>query len=425
MTSLWPHWPWLLAMGGLIACSAFFSGSEAALFSLRWPDRCALSIGSPSQQVADRLLRDPDRLLSSVLFWNLMINVVYFSIASVVGLALKSSALAEFSRLSLSRSARWCRSLSWEKCYPRAWPSLDPRAFASWVGLPLAATVRIVDPVMPWLRAVNRISRRIVWPSAAQEQSLDVADLERAIELSQPNRALAEQEEVVLRKLIGLSELEVQEWMRPRSHIKAFHPPVSLEDLVGAQLDSDVLLITEPDSDEIVSAIPLWEIQALPVEHVERMAREVLVVPWCTRVADAFEQMHRNKNTVCVVVNELGESLGILTLLDILDTVFSPHHHRSDRLLRRTAVHESGTGLVAGVGNDEPSPVGDGCFSVQLPPTRNVTMGGVVYELLERAPERDDCLRWGDLAIRVLRTGSPSELLLEVQSHASEPEVDA
>ena len=73
--------PWLLAMTVLICGSAFFSGSEAALFYLRPADLRRLNAGSTSARVAAGLLKDPDRLLSAVLFWNLVINVTYFAIA--------------------------------------------------------------------------------------------------------------------------------------------------------------------------------------------------------------------------------------------------------------------------------------------------------------------------------------------------------
>jgi hypothetical protein len=66
-----------------------FSGSEAALFSLRWPDRRAMEKGSSPQRIAVDLLGDPDRLLSAVLFWNLTVNLAYFALASVVALRLE------------------------------------------------------------------------------------------------------------------------------------------------------------------------------------------------------------------------------------------------------------------------------------------------------------------------------------------------
>ena len=81
--------PWLIAMVVLIACSAFFSASEAALFSLRQQDRRFLKAGTRAQRLAADLLDDPDRLLSAVLFWNLLVNVAYFTITSIVSLGLE------------------------------------------------------------------------------------------------------------------------------------------------------------------------------------------------------------------------------------------------------------------------------------------------------------------------------------------------
>ena len=78
--------PWLIALVVLIACSAFFSGSEAALFYLRWEDRRRLASGGSAQRAAFKLLRNPDRLLSAVLLWNLAINMTYFGISSIVAL---------------------------------------------------------------------------------------------------------------------------------------------------------------------------------------------------------------------------------------------------------------------------------------------------------------------------------------------------
>ncbi|MFP6667291.1 MAG: CNNM domain-containing protein, partial [Pirellulales bacterium] len=71
--------PWLIAMVVLIFCSAFFSSSEAALFFLSRRDREQLAAGNHAQRLAARLLADSERLLTAILFWNLLINIVYFA----------------------------------------------------------------------------------------------------------------------------------------------------------------------------------------------------------------------------------------------------------------------------------------------------------------------------------------------------------
>ena len=89
MDSLLQLLPMLAAMVVLMACSGFFSASEAALFYLSPRDRRGMTSGTPGEQAATNLLQDPDRLLSAVLFWNLVINVAYFAIASVCSIRLE------------------------------------------------------------------------------------------------------------------------------------------------------------------------------------------------------------------------------------------------------------------------------------------------------------------------------------------------
>jgi Mg2+/Co2+ transporter CorB len=79
----------MAAMALLLGFSALFSASEAALFVLRPRDRRAMKRGSAAERAADRLLDDPERLLSAILFWNLLINTAYFALASIAAIRLE------------------------------------------------------------------------------------------------------------------------------------------------------------------------------------------------------------------------------------------------------------------------------------------------------------------------------------------------
>ena len=59
-------------------------------------------------------------------------------------------------------------------------------------------------------------------------------------------------------------------------------------------------------------------------------------VPWCATVADVLGAM-LGRRQVAAVVNEHGETVGILSFDDILDTIFSGTPSRSERLLRQGA----------------------------------------------------------------------------------------
>jgi len=66
----------LLALGGLLVLSAFFSGTEIALFSLSKLQLRHLRQEHPGPgQIISELLDQPHRLLSTILFGNTVVNV--------------------------------------------------------------------------------------------------------------------------------------------------------------------------------------------------------------------------------------------------------------------------------------------------------------------------------------------------------------
>ncbi len=411
MHSLIAFAPWLIAMGLLAFASAFFSASEAALFYLTRHDRRRLASGNRAQRIAAGLLADPDRLLGAVLFWNLLANLTYFTIVSITGLALQRQGMAAHAGLFAAASLLVLIVLA--EMLPKSLAVLKPRAVASLVGIPLALLVRLVDPVLPVFRMVNLLSQRLIWPTFKPEPYLQVGDLERAVDLSTSDAALVAHEHTVLQGLVSLSAIRVDELMRPRSRIRAFHPPVALLDLGGQLPESGYLLLTEADNDEVAGWVRLPSLSFIPDEHLESLARPVAYVPWCTTVAQALETMQQGQRQVAAVVNELGETVGVLTLDDILDTIFSPTSSRSERLLKRLPIRQVGPGVwhVTGMTSIRRLVRQFRCERLE---SKSVTVAGVIQEALERLPQPGDRCRWGEFQFRVLEVPDSGQLLVEL-----------
>jgi CBS domain containing-hemolysin-like protein len=274
--------------------------------------------------------------------------------------------------------------------------------------------VRLLDPVMPALRTVNLLSRRLFWQRFKPEPYLHVRDLERAVELSTADAALVEQEQNVLQRIVQLSEIRVDELMRPRPQFRSFRPPVRLADLGGRMPPSGYLLVAEPQSDEIRAAIPLRSLSEVPEEQLDRLAGPVVYVPWCTTVAHALEAMQRHQHPVAAVINEYGETIGILTFDDVLETIFGRAPSRSLRLLRRAPIRQVApeTWQVTGMTSLWRL---SRYFRVQRPPSKSVTVAGVIQETLERFPDEGDECRWGPFQFKVVETPERGQLLVELR----------
>ncbi len=392
--------PWLITMVVLVGFSGFFSASEAALFYLPPRDRRAMQSGTAGEQAAVSLLSRPDRLLSAVLFWNLLINVSYFAIASICSIQLEQieglgqSAAVGFAVVSL------LSIIFFSEMFPKSIGVLAPRTLARFLSLPLAFAVRIVDPMMPFLRWIRLISQRLIWPGFEPEPFIEVADLERAIEHSGQDASLIRQEQAVLQNIVRLSNLRVEELMRPRTQFRTYQPPVNLQDLKTIP-PSGYLLITEPDSREIERAIRLDNQFQFAATNLERSAEPVLYLPWCATVASALEKMSHRDREVTVVVNEFGETIGVLTIEDILESVFAYSPSRSQRLLDLPPVENIGAGRwrVAGILNLREL---SRRLEIEIPETSSVTVSGIIQETLQRLAEEGDVCHWGPFQFEII-----------------------
>jgi CBS domain containing-hemolysin-like protein len=396
---LW--FPGMVAMSCLILASGFFSASETALFYLSHDELRSLRMGKPRERAVATLLSDPDRLLTGVLFWNLVINLVYFATSIVIAHNLVEHghpAAAGFYGV-----ASLFGIILLGEVLPKSAAVVFRRGLASLVSWPLALAVRILDPITPVLGNLTRLARRTFWPHIEREPYLDADDLERAVEASELSDEVIRQERQVLHNILDLSEITVEEVMRPRGTYTMLPKPVHLAHLMGEVPPSDYLVIQDAGTEDIESAVPLTESPTIPDQHLEAAAEEVVHVPWCADVAYTLQLMRERFSSLASVVNEYGETVGIVTYEDIIDTMLMPQPSRAKRLLRREPVLEVAPGRyhVEGITtlrylckrlDIEFEPAGDGL----------VTVAGMLYEELEHIPLVDDECSWRGYAIKVI-----------------------
>lgn len=403
--------PLLAAMALLAVGSAFFSCSEAALFSLQTDDRRALKQGSAAGQAALRLLELPDRLLTAILFWNLIINIVYFALASVISIQLEKT--GQRSEAGVVALVALLAIILLSEMVPKTIGVLLPRVVAPLVSLPLAVAVRTFDPIAPLFTAINSALRRVFFPHFQAEPYLALRDLEQAITVSTADEELATLERSALQNIVLLSDHRADELMRPRKQYQSFSPPVNLEDLGGRPTRSGYVLVTETDSDEITGAIPLSYLPTVPRSSLEKFAKPVVYIPWCATAASVFDQLQAQQQEVAAIVNELGETIGIVTLEDLLQNVFEDQSSRSARLLETSPIHKIGSNLWQVTGMATLRRLGRE-FDLVLPTTKSTTVAGIVQEVLQRLPSVGDEIEWEAFSLHVIEAEPREKMLVHL-----------
>lgn len=322
--------PWLVPMAILLITSALMSGSEAALFSLRSRELKQMEKGSTAARLATRLLHEPEALLSGILFWNLLVNMTYFTIVGIVGAKLEESPQAGAGVAVTFTVANLLFVIFFSEMLPKSLAVLAPKRIATLCSVPIAVSLRVVRPALPVVRVANLVARRLIWPGFEPEPEIDLDAIGRAIDLGTGDTALAKREQTALKNLVQLADLRADECMRPRSTLPVCAPPITPEDLSEAFAMSaegftgpGYLLVVEPGGDHIVGSLNIDQLRPSQVDQPTAAIEPVCYVPWSSSVSKALDLLQQQKLSVAIVVNEFGDTIGMLSTEDIVHQILT------------------------------------------------------------------------------------------------------
>jgi len=387
--------PWCGAMVVLILGSGFFSSSETAFFFLNRDQISHYSTGTSRQRMVASLMQNPDRLLTGVLFWNLVINLSYFATGIVlVGRLTK----AGFSgTAALAGVLNLLGMIVAGEVIPKSLAVIRAQQIAQLCAWPLAISLAILDPLIPVLGRFARMLRRTFWPHIKREAQLNPADLERALDTSAAlGRDMLQEEQHVLHNVLDLNEQQAEEIMRPRGFCLTVPPDGRLESVQIPNIQNvDYLLVQDRNNHELHGVLPLEHLRRMTSQTFAEVAQPVVFVPWCASLAQVLTQLEGGFRGVAVVVHEHGEMVGILPYEDIIASVVSESPSRTRRMLRREPLikvdenryHAEGLVTLRYLARR---------LRVLLTPDDEAlfTLAGLFQERLERIPVRGDRLNW-------------------------------
>ncbi|MDR1484098.1 MAG: CNNM domain-containing protein [Planctomycetaceae bacterium] len=404
--------PVVVAMLLLLCFSAFFSLSEASFFSLDRSDRIKLSSGRRFSQLAARLIAKPERLLNTILLGNLIANLLIFTLSSSITFYLQRSGRSDLA-ICFAFVVVYGVILCGE-VLPKICGVIVPRFFASLLSVPLSLFVRLFRPVLPVLEFINLLSRRIFLPGFEPEENIRVSDLELAVELSKEDQTLLRSEQRVIQNIVLLSDIHAVELMSPRSLLRCFPPEVSFGEVLisfrGKLPRNGYCLLTESDSDEISAVINFNKLLTCTEAEWSDLPEGVIYVPWRAAAAVILDQLQDSGCNVAVVINEFGGTIGILTIDEIIEAIFTRKQGRSRRLFDRLEVERVGdsewlvnelTSLRTIMRQ----------FNLSFGKYSSVTVGGLLCEVLERFPRVGDVCSLENYELQVTEISEDRRLI--------------
>ena len=405
----------IIIMAVCLMLSAYFSATETAFSSANTTRlRTLAEKGSGNAALALKLLEQYDRLLSTILIGNNIVNIATASIGTVlfvkhygdagatISTVVVTVVVLIFGEISPKSIAKDCA----EKCAMLSTPILQ---VLIWVLMPLNLLFSL------WKKLLAKVFRLNGDSKMSQEELLMLVD-----EVQQDG-SIDRDEGELLKNAIGFSEQEAQDILIHRVDLAALPVTASKEEVAAlfTQTKYSRLLIYQDSIDHILGTVhqkdfyvgcgvteqPLSAIISPPVFALENEPIRLLL-----------KKLQQAKTHVAVVVDEYGGTCGIVTMEDILEELVGEiwdEHDEEEVFLRKIAPD---TWLVdAGMDFDDFAE-----FFQLKTDSEMVSVSGWVMEQFGRVPEASDSFTFDDLAVRVTKV--ENHRIEEIQVTRQTPE---
>ena len=378
----------LAAIPPLLCLSAFFSGTETALFSLRPEDRATLrSAGSSSARAVLTLLETPRALLVAILLGNLVVNSLIVAVAA--------HALAPWGADAVltGSAAMTALLIVFGEVLPKALGVTRPVPVALLAGRPLLAfrnAIKLVGIVGPLERLVlwliDRVERRL--PPA--QTALTDRELRRFVELQGPE-GLEQQMAELLADVLELRRRRAHEIMTPRVDLVAFDlargTRAEFLELARRHRHGKVPVHKGGGIDAIDGWLAVREVLARPDVPLQQLVKKLWLVPHTKSLESLLREMIERQVAVALVVGEYGGTRGLVTLEDVVEEITGDIASEEGTPLLESLA--DGTWRLAG---RFPLREAAELLGIEVPPGP-ATLSGLVSHLLGRLPQPGD-LAW-------------------------------
>lgn len=165
-----------------------------------------------------------------------------------------------------------------------------------------------------------------------QEDDVTEEEIISMVDDAHEQGVIEENEAEMIQNIMEFSETEAQDIMTHRKNLHAIEENTLLKDALSYMLDNSNSRypVYREDIDNIIGIlhlkdvmrqITLPECENLPIGSIPNLVREAVYVPETRSVNDLFKRMQAKKIHLVVVVDEYGQTSGIVTMEDILEEI--------------------------------------------------------------------------------------------------------
>ena len=317
-----------LISAALLLFSAMASGSEVAFFSLTRSDIEELEAKeSASANRVLELMKNPDRLLATILVTNNMVNIcLVITVTQLVDAIFIFTGVWEF---VFNTVIITFLLLLFGEIMPKVLSQTNPVRMSSFLSMPLKFLRWAVYPLaFILIRTSSRVSRL-----ASRNAEISIEELADAVDLTETG---SEEEQKMLSGIVSFGQTEVVEIMHSRVDITGIEYDASYDEVrkVIVETGYSRIPVYGEDLDDVRGVLYVKDLLKYISQESnfewQKLLRQPFFVPEHMMIDDLLKEFQKKKIHIAIVVDEYGATQGLVSLEDILEEVVGEITDESD-----------------------------------------------------------------------------------------------
>ena len=393
----------------LIACSAFFSASETALTSAnRIRLKSKAENGSKGARMALKLLDKYDKVITTILIGNNIVNIAASSLATVFFTAIAGADNGPL----LATVVLTIVVLIFGEVMPKSIAKDHSEGLTIGTSGIITFLTFIFTPLSLFFTGLKKLVS-LIFGKGGKEVSVTEQELMAIIDEIEDEGVLEEQERDLVKSALVFDETMVDEIITHRVDITAVDVNEDCEKVKNIFISEEYsrLPVYEGSVDKIIGFISQKDFfkhyltkKEDDVLFIRDVLQEILYVPHLMKISDIMKLMQKDKIHMAVVLDQYGGTLGIVTLEDILEQLVGDIWDENDEIIAPvtfvtdTVFHVNGDVSLNDFRRYWQNRTG-------LNPhidSNAKTVGGWILELFGKIPETEECVKTKDFDIEVL-----------------------
>ena len=389
---------YILLIVVLVMFSAYFSATETAFSSMnRTKLKAMAEKGSTKAKRALDLSEKYDKLLSTILIGNNIVNITAASVATVFFVRLIGDAGVTLSTVVLTIVV-----LIFGEISPKSIAKDCPEKFAMFSAPFIGALIWVLTPLTflfsMWKKLLSRLLRM------ERESGMSQEELLMLVEEVQQDGSIDENEGELLTNVIEFSNISAEDILTHRGDLEAVPVEAEKSEIAEAFQTSKFsrILVYKESIDNIIGVIHLKDFytgMGVTEKSVEEILSPVIFVLQNEKIDNMLEKLQKSKSHLAVVLDEYGGTYGIVTMEDILEELVGEIWDEHDEVVEDIRLCGKDTYLV-----NAAMDLDDFCkrFGIETE-SESSLLSGWIMEQMEKVPDAGESFQYQNLTITIAK----------------------